>query len=354
MKLDPAAGAALELSDYTASARGVTGIAVVIPCYRERSQILAVMAVVPDIIERIYVVDDGCPQNTGAYVEQHNADPRVQVLYHGKNQGVGAAMRSGYRAALAQRMQLIVKLDGDGQMDPAEIARLIAPIQRDQADYTKGNRFYRLDGLTAMPLVRLAGNIVLSFVSKLSTGYWQLFDPNNGFTAIDARVLEMIPLDDVDAGYFFESDMLFRLNTLRAVVQDVPMRARYGDEKSSVRLPQASLLFAVRHTMNFFKRLFYNYFLRGFSVASVEWVVGPLALGFGLVFGLGQWLGSIESGVAATAGTVMLASLPTIVGMQMLLSAIHFDIGSEPVVPLCRLLGESPQPSTVGDAADCQ
>ena len=312
-------------------------VGVVIPCYCERANILAVLAAIPADISRIYCIDDGCPQSTGEHVEEHNEDQRVTVIYHDRNQGVGAAMRSGYRAALADRMDLIVKLDGDGQMDPAEIPNLLAPIISDDADYAKGNRFYRLEGLTSMPLLRLFGNIILSFVSKLSTGYWQLFDPNNGFTAIDARVLEMVPLDDVDDGYFFEADMLFRLNTLRAVVLDVPMRAQYGDEKSSIKLPRVTMVFTVKHTVNFFKRLFYNYLLRGFSVASVEWIAGPLALAFGIVFGVSQWMHSIENGVAATAGTVMLASLPTIIGMQMLLSAIHFDIGNEPRVPLRRV-----------------
>ena len=316
-------------------------VGVVVPCYRERAHVLDVLAAIPASITRIYCVDDGCPQETGRHVEACSGDARVRVLYHPSNRGVGAAMRTGYEAALADGMDVVVKLDGDGQMDPNEITRLVAPILADHADYTKGNRFYRLEGLTSMPMLRLIGNTVLSFVSKLSTGYWQLFDPNNGYTAIDARVLALLPLARIDDGYFFESDMLFRLNTLRAVVLDIPMQAHYGDEESSLRLRRASLVFAWRHSVNFFKRLFYNYFLRGFSVASVEWIAGPLLLGFGVVFGVSAWLRSIEAGVAATAGTVMLASLPTIVGMQMLLSAIHFDIGNEPSVPLRRLLGRA-------------
>lgn len=332
----------------TAVASAAPTLGVVIPCHRERAHILDVLAAVPPVVTTIYCVDDGCPQQTGQWVTEQCRDPRVKVLRHPRNLGVGAAMRTGYRAALADGMQIVVKLDGDGQMEPAEIPRLVSPILTDQADYTKGNRFYRLEGLTAMPAVRLLGNTVLSFVSKLSTGYWQLFDPNNGYTAIDARVLALVPLDDLADGYFFESDMLFRLNTLRAVVQDVPMQARYGAEESGLRVLHAGTHFAWRHALNFAKRLFYNYFLRGFSVASVEWLVGPLLLAFGLVFGLSQWAVSAASGVAATAGTVMLASLPTIVGMQMLLSAIHFDIGNEPRVPLRRLLPSAAALPTTG------
>lgn len=329
------------------TALGEIKVAVVIPCFRVHRHVLAVLSAVPAEVVAIYCIDDGCPQQSGALVTEQCSDPRVRVLYHGHNQGVGAAMRTGYEAALADAMDIVIKLDGDGQMDPHEIPRLIAPIVNDQADYTKGNRFYRLEGLIEMPAMRLLGNTVLSFVSKLSTGYWQSFDPNNGYTAIDARVLELLPLRAISDGYFFESDMLFRLNTLRAVVQDVPMRARYGDEISGVRMLPLSLVFAWRHLVNFSKRLLYNYFLRGFSVASVEWILGPLLLIFGTTFGLREWYASSETGIAATAGTVMLASLPIIVGVQMLLSAIHFDIGNEPSVPLRRLLrGTSHKPGT--------
>lgn len=326
------------LTEHQHTAAGVN-VAVVIPCFGERASIIDVLEAVPASVASIFCIDDGCPQGTGAHVEAQCNDPRVRVLYHDHNRGVGAAMRTGYRAALDAGAEVVVKLDGDGQMDPREIPRLIRPVVDGSADYTKGNRFFRLDGLAAMPPARLGGNIVLSFISKFSTGYWQLFDPNNGFTAIDARVLAQLPLDSIDDGYFFESDMLFRLNTLRAVVCDIPMLARYGDERSAMRLLQVIPKFAFRHGINFIKRLVYNYFLRGFSVASVEWIAGPLTLGFGLVFGLMRWAESNASGIPATAGTVMLASLPAIIGMQMLLSAIHFDIGNEPKVPLSRLLG---------------
>ncbi len=320
-------------------------LAVVIPCYRVTKHVAAVIAAVPPAVSRIYCVDDGCPEKSGNYVEERTQDPRVRVLYHGANRGVGAAMCTGYRAALADGSDIIIKVDGDGQMDPQDIPKFVDPIVRGLADYTKGNRFFRLADLTSMPLVRLLGNTALSFVSKLSTGYWRLFDPNNGYTAVDSRVLGMLPLESLHEGYFFESDMLFRLNTVRAVVLDIPMKARYGTEVSNVDLPSTAIKFAWLHTANFFKRLFYNYFLRGFSVASVEWLLGPLLIIFGVVFGVTQWIEAAQAGNAATAGTVMLASLPTIVGTQMLLSAIHFDISSEPSIPLVqRLADKMPAP----------
>ena len=327
-------------------------VAVVVPCFREVDNVLDVLARIPAYVERIYVIDDGCPENSGSHVKAGNSDSRVSVIFHQSNRGVGGAMRTGYRQAMEDGMEIVVKVDGDGQMDPAQIARLVAPIIRDDADYCKGNRFHQLSGLTAMPRVRLLGNIVLSFISKLSTGYWQLFDPTNGFTAIDVRVLRLLPLDSIAEDYFFESDVLFRLNTLRAVVRDVPMQAIYANETSDLRVRNVTFSFARGHFVNFFKRLFYNYFLRGFSVASVEWILGPSALVFGVVFGITKWMESTATGIPATAGTVMLASLPTIVGMQMLLSAIHFDIGNEPTVPLRRLLAEGTSEPAKGTAED--
>jgi glycosyltransferase involved in cell wall biosynthesis len=315
-----------------------TQIAVVIPCYRERDHVGKVIEAVPAEIASIICVDDCCPDGTGKWIEESVTDPRVRVLFNDQNLGVGGAMKIGYRQALAGGADIVVKLDGDGQMDPALIAGLIEPIRSGRADYTKGNRFFNLENLASMPRNRTVANAVLSFVSKFSTGYWNIFDPNNGFTAIHAHVLRLIPLDRIDDGYFFESDMLFRLNTLRAVVVDVPMKAVYGAETSHLNIYHAGARFGAGHCVNFVKRIFYNYYLRGFSVASIEWLLGPVLLLFGVVFGTQQWIASVNQGVAATSGTVMLAALPTIVGIQLLLSAIDYDVANSPSIPLHTLL----------------
>ena len=209
-------------------------IAAVIPCYRVKRHILGVLGAVPATVDRVYVVDDGCPDGSGDLVASQCGDSRVKVLRHATNQGVGAATLTGYRAALEDGATVIVRLDGDGQMDPALIPRLVRPIADGEADYAKGNRFFELEGLRAMPPLRLLGNSILSFASKLSSGYWNVFDPTNGFTAIHAAVLRQLPLDKLSPGWFFESDLLFRLGTIRAVVCDVPIPARYGDEESSL------------------------------------------------------------------------------------------------------------------------
>ncbi|MEX2271853.1 MAG: glycosyltransferase family 2 protein [Vicinamibacterales bacterium] len=309
-------------------------VAVVMPCYRVRDQILDVIARIGPECAAIYVVDDGCPERSGTLVEEQCADPRVRVIFHASNRGVGAAVITGYRAALAERANVIVKIDGDGQMDPADMPRLIAPIVQGEADYAKGNRFYSLAHIHRMPRARIAGNAGLSFVTKFSTGYWDIFDPTNGYTAIHGAVAELLPLDRVAERYFFESDMLYHLGLVGGVVRDVPIDARYGDERSSMRLQRVIVPFALKHAANTVRRLFYQYFLRDFSAASVELVLGVALLTFGTIYGAVQWIAWQGRGVGAYSGTVMLAALPVIVGAQLLLAFLSFDVARVPRKPL--------------------
>jgi dolichol-phosphate mannosyltransferase len=314
--------------------QGAPRIAAVVPVFREASRVGAVLARFGPEVTRIYVVDDACPESTGRAVEASCTDPRVRVLYHAENRGVGGATMTGYAQALTDGADVVVKVDGDGQMDPALIPRLVTPILRGEADYVKGNRFHNLDGLAAMPAARLFGNAVLSFVTKISTGYWNVFDPNNGFTAIHAAVLRELPLDKISERFFFESDMLFRLNTLQAAVLDVPMRAVYRAEESKLRISQALVDFSVRHLRNAVRRIFYNYYLRNFNVASLQIVLGTVFLAFGTIFGAVKWCESLRTGEAATTGTVMLAALPVLVGVQLLLAFASYDMASVPTRPI--------------------
>lgn len=201
-------------------------IAVVIPSYKVSTHILSVLDKIPELVGQVYVIDDACPEGSGKLVEAKTRDKRVKVIYHMHNCGVGGAVMTGYKAAIKGGNDIIVKIDGDGQMDPILIPNFIEPIQTGEADYTKGNRFYNLEKIKEMPPVRLFGNAVLSFLAKLSTGYWDLFDPTNGYTAIHSDVVSQFPFDKISNRYFFETDMLFRLNTFRAVVIDIPMDAQ--------------------------------------------------------------------------------------------------------------------------------
>ncbi len=305
-------------------------IAVVIPSFRVRRHILGVLDAIGPECQAIYVVDDACPEQTGDLVEAECRDPRVKVIRLPDNRGVGGATIAGYQAAIEAGAEILVKLDGDGQMDSALIPRLVAPIEQGEADYVKGNRFFELDGLEGMPRLRLIGNSLLSFASKISTGYWNIFDPNMGFTALHAAVARQLPLDKISQRYFFESDMLFRLGTIRAVVTDVPMPAHYADEKSSLHIREVMGEFALKHTLNTFKRLFYNYYLRNFNIASIEIVVGLIALFWGAWFGAERWAAGILHNVPATSGQVMLAALPVLLGVQLILAFLNYDIQNVP------------------------
>ncbi|MGO9816907.1 MAG: glycosyltransferase family 2 protein [Acidocella sp.] len=313
-------------------------IGIVIPSYRVTAHILGVLAAIGPEVARIYVVDDCCPDASGTFVETHTRDPRVRVVRRERNGGVGAATITGYRAALADDCDVIVKIDGDGQMDPRLLPRFVRPILAGQADYTKGNRFFNPEDVRAMPPIRLFGNAALSFMTKLSSGYWTLFDPTNGYTAIHAKVTAQLPLERISTRYFFESDMLFRLNTIRAMVLDIPMAAIYADETSHMRIGKVVPRFLKGHAHNFGKRLIYNYFLRDFSVASAELIAGLALLGFGATFGLWHWLVNATHGVVTTSGTVMLAALPVILGLQLLLSFLGYDIAAVPQQPIHPLL----------------
>lgn len=309
-------------------------IAVVIPSFRVKAHILDVIAAMPSDVHRIYVVDDACPDRSGDHVEQNCRDERVVVLRHAENQGVGGAVMTGYRAASADQMDVIVKVDGDGQMDPALIRRFVKPILEGRCDYTKGNRFFDLEKVRQMPALRLFGNAVLSFMAKVSSGYWDLFDPTNGFTAIHGKVAAHLPYDKISRRYFFETDMLFRLNTLRAVVMDIPMEAKYGDEVSNLKISRIIGEFFFKHLRNVLKRIFYNYYLRDMSVASLELPIGLAMLVFGVSFGATQWMHSLRNGIATPAGTVMLAALPALLGIQLLLAFIAYDVNAVPQKPI--------------------
>jgi glycosyltransferase involved in cell wall biosynthesis len=327
------------MSPVANPAANPAAIAVVIPSYRVTRHILGVLAGIGPEVTRIYVVDDRCPDGSGALVRAQCADPRVTVLEHAENQGVGGAVMTGYRAAIADGMQIIVKVDGDGQMDAALIPRFVAPILNGEADYTKGNRFFDLEQIRQMPPLRLFGNAVLSLMTKLSSGYWDLFDPTNGYTAIHADAARHLPFDKISKRYFFETDMLFRLNTLNAVAVDVPMDASYGDEVSNLKISKIVTEFLFKHVRNFSKRIFYNYYLRNMSLASVELPLGVALLAWGTVYGVVHWIASAKAGVATAPGTVMLSALPVLMGTQLVLAFLAYDISSVPRRAIHRMTG---------------
>ena len=305
-------------------------IAAVIPAYKTKAQIENVLRGIGKEIHKIYVVDDGCPEETGRFVNENFSDQRIELIFLEVNQGVGAAVMAGYKRAVKEGYEIIVKIDSDGQMNPHLIKDFIDPILNKEADYTKGNRFSSYRHLKDMPILRIFGNMVLSIITKFSSGYWNIFDPTNGFTAIHRDIAKDILDERVAKGYFFESDMLYWLYIMRAKVVDIPMKAIYANEKSSMNVMKEIIPFLYFNARNFFKRIGYTYFVRDFSIYSLALIAGFLLIIFGISYGAYHWNLSILTGSYASAGTVMISALPIILGLQLLIYFFTFDFNNCP------------------------
>ena len=312
-------------------------IAVVIPAFKVSKQILDTINLIGPEVDHIVVVDDLCPESSGELVRTKSLDPRVEVLFHDENLGVGGAMKTGYLRSLELKAGVIVKIDGDGQMDSSKIPEMVRVIFEGEGDYVKGNRFFDIETVRSMPKTRILGNLALSFFAKFSTGYWRIFDPNNGFTAISSTALSRIQLGKVDNRYFFESDMLFRLNLARAVVIDFPMNARYGNERSNLKIRRVLFEFPFKHLRNFLKRVMYTYYLRDFTLASLELPIGVALTSFGFISGLLNFETSRDLNQATPPGTLILISMAVLVGVQLILSFFSYDIDSSPTKPISKL-----------------
>lgn len=307
---------------------------VVIPCFNVSNHIKGVIDEIGSDIFGIVVVDDASSDSTQSTLATLKSGRNIHILRNEVNLGVGGTTKRGFEYAALQGADIIVKIDGDGQMDPSLIAELVAPIVNGQADYAKGNRFINTDQVMAMPKMRLAGNIALSFMTKLSSGYWEVFDPNNGFVAISARALKLLPLAKIDERYFFESDMLFRLHLARAVVQDVPTPTKYGSEVSGLSELQATFEFGYKHHRNFFKRIIIEYYLRDFNLGSIQLPLGIALTLFGWIYGGVNFLNSHALNQETPTGTQVLVAMSLLSGLQLLLGFFNFDIGNAPKKPI--------------------
>lgn len=345
--LTPPSGDRFDVAD--APALAAAGVWFVIPCYKVKAHILKVLAKTPAWVEGIVCVDDACPHGSGDFIREHARDPRVVVVTLPKNLGVGGATMAGYREAESRGAQVLVKVDGDDQMDLTYAAHMVAPILLGEADYAKGNRFTSISDLQEMPIQRVLGNAALSFAAKLSTGYWNIFDPTNGFTAIDAQVARVVMRKRVSRRFFFETDLLYHLGTLRAVVRDVPIPARHADEISNLRISAIVGPFALKHLRNFFQRVLGQYYVRDFNVASLELVSGLFLLLFGAGYAA-HYIATRVPGQTASAGVVMAAALPLFLGAQLLLQAINFDVlnvPTRPIHPYLRTVARLERPGRV-------
>jgi dolichol-phosphate mannosyltransferase len=306
-----------------------TRVHVVIPAYNVAAHIGSVLRGLPDFVDTVTVVDDGSADGTAETALKAD-DARVTVLQSPINEGVGAAMARGFKHALGQGAGIIVKMDGDGQMDPADLPRLLEPIVEGRCEYAKGNRFLMSRELDIMPRARLAGNFVLTFLTKLASGYWNVFDPQNGYVAITSGALGLLDLDRLSRRYFFENDMLINLNIFDARVRDVAMVSRYGAERSSMRLGRILCSFPYHLLRGYWYRFYRKHVLRDFSPVALFMLTGLPLLAWGTGFGAYTWAQSWLHNQFASTGTVMLSVLPFLVGFELVLQALVLEIRDTP------------------------
>ena len=313
-------------------------IAVVLPCYRVREKIVGVVESLIGRVDYIIAVDDQCPEKSGEWLQEQCKHPSVQVLFHEVNQGVGGAMITGYEAALQTDAEVVVKMDGDGQMDSRFLTRLIAPLITGKADFAKGNRFFDLRALRAMPQARRIGNFGLTLLTKAASGFWHLSDPTNGYFALRRGALGLVNFHLLDRRYFFEISLLVQLNVVRAVAIDVPIPAIYADENSSLNPMRALVSFPGKLLRGFFHRIWWRYFIYDINIVSIFLVAGMLLFFGGAIFGAWRWSANVEEGINQSAGTVALAMLPMLLGFQMLLQAMVLDVMDKPSEPVSEIL----------------
>ncbi len=300
-------------------------LSVVVPAFRAEATIASVIKQIPDYVDQIIVVDDASPDQTATIVAGLN-DRRIDLVRHTHNLGVGGAMVSGFKKALDSGAKLIAKVDADNQMDPRYLERFVAAALHCRCDYVKANRFGHIKSLSAMPRTRLAGNLILTFLTKFASGYWNIFDPQNGYIVITRKLLKRLDLDRLDQGYFFENSMLIQLNIMRARIAEIYLPAKYDAEVSSMKLPRIVLAFPGKLLRGYFYRIYHKYIFRSLSPFAVLAFFGLMAMTWGVLWGGVAWWASYTTRVAATTGTVMIALLPFLLGWSALLQAFVLDV----------------------------
>ena len=312
-------------------------IGCLIPCYRGGSITLSLIERVLNFTDYVVVIDDACPNQTGRRVEKKfTRNDQVKVLFNSHNQGVGKSSQDGIRFLLENNCTIIIKIDADGQMDPNLIPRLIQPIVEGKAEAVKGNRFTCIDDFLSMPKIRIIGNLGLSFLNKISTGYWELFDPTNGFIAFKSSALKRVRIEKTDNRYFFESDLLFQSSLAQVTFAQISMSSVYGNEISSLRPMREIRRFACKHLVNFFKRLIYQYFVLDFNAGSLELLGGSLGFIVTTIFSLKLFISGILYNKYATSGETGLFAVLSIMTIQMLIAFLYYDATQQPLMRQLR------------------
>ena len=306
-------------------------IIAVMPCYKS-SKIAPLLAKdVIKYVDKLICVDDACPDLTGEKIKFSLDSEKIDFIFHDSNKGIGGAMKTGFNYALKFDPKIIIKIDSDGQMDPFLIPKLIEPIINGSSELTKGNRFTNPISIKKMPLIRIIGNIGLGFMTKLSTGYWELFDPTNGFIALRAEVLKEISIEKVDDGYFFETDLLFRCSLSNVLISEIAMEAVYANENSSLNPFKELFRFFYKHINIFFKRLAYQYFLMDFNPGSLSLCLGFLFGILSLFIGIRSFTYYNALNLETPLGIQILFLALSLICNQLIISFIYYDVSQKPL-----------------------
>jgi glycosyltransferase involved in cell wall biosynthesis len=300
-------------------------IGVVVPAYNEEKLIRTTIEGIPNYIRRIYVINDASTDSTAEVLKSIH-DPRLCVITHEKNQGVGAAILHGYKRALQEDMDIMAVMGGDNQMNPAHLPSLLMPIIEGKADYTKGNRLGCDEFRCGMSSWRLFGNSLLSLVTKIGSGYWHIMDPQNGYTAISKHALSNMEIDTLYTYYGYCNDMLVKLNTFGFRALDVTMPAHYGEEKSSIKYGKYMSKVSVMLFKKFLWRLKVKYSIINFHPLVFFYVFGMIFLPLGILTGLYMLLSGLITGWYIPASLPLVGALFFIAGLQMTLFAMLFDM----------------------------
>jgi dolichol-phosphate mannosyltransferase len=307
-------------------------IAVAIPYYNAANQIEKVIAGLPDFIDAIIIINDNSYEPLPLEEIKRKWDTKAKLVFleNEMNLGVGGATKKGFQYAIDHDFDIVIKIDADNQMDTSYLEKMLKPIINGKVEMSKGNRFRDLKSIKNMPIVRRIGNLTLSFLTKAATGYWNNFDPTNGFVAVKVSVLKKIDLSNLSNRYFFETSLIAELYFTGAKIRDIAMPAIYGDEKSNMKIWKMPIIFLVNLINIFFKRIIKQYFLFDFNIGSLYILFGMPLFIFGVFFGLYEWWFYASRNIFAPTGTIMIVSLSVIIGFQLVLQAIQYDIFNAP------------------------
>jgi len=302
-------------------------VAVVVPAYREEHLVATTLRGIPDVVDRVYVVDDASPDETAERAREAS-DARTEVIVHEQNGGVGAAIVTGYKRALAERIDVVVVMAADNQMDPDELPSLVEPVARGEADYVKANRLFTGEAWSVIPHNRYLGNAVLSLLTKIASGYWHVADSQAGYAALGLDALSRLDLDRIYRRYGFPNDILVHLNVINARVRDVPSRPIYGvGERSGIRLRKVVPRISWLLVKGFFWRMREKYVIRDFHPLVFFYMLGFLMIAVGLALGISETILRILGNQITTA-TIVLVALLLVSGSQFTLFAMWFDMES--------------------------